>query len=445
MPDSLTIVHTNKSWQTDITGTSCETLLMLLRQCKQNRPTCSFMRKQTLNQSEQGSIADFRIFPFSTLGSMGDVYKELLASLDRRVLRAPCDQFMGRHLALMQKSVEDATAALRRLQDVTRAAQKLRRAPLEVDQQQQQLKTMSARLRRKTAKAFKRMKRRMTQLAGGDEERGGGGDDVFHIADDDADDDNRDDAVQTPDQGVNARKESPKDVILCAEPVSHVASCGDMAVESSASHCAKGLSKVDDKREVEAGIRTTALRDAVIKLKNDPANRGLLELVQSYMRIADDFSSRPLSDQVTVIQAYAADTKAAMSIFATKYASRVTHEQRSILGLVFMEAIDVVVSFVTEKACESTFEATILLGILDCIVSIQASWNDYSLSDLERFEQLLVESLPLWDVANDDTVSACVQHMMTVASKVDGSCEDKAAARTQKLNAFRNLLADEAI
>lgn len=62
---------------------------------------------------------------------------------------------------------------------------------------------------------------------------------------------------------------------------------------------------------------------------------------------------------------------------------------------------------------------------------------------MDQFERLLTTSLSLWDVAKDGVVRACVQDMMTIASKVGGSTE-KGAARARKLDAFRNILTDEA-
>lgn len=54
-----------------------------------------------------------------------NVHAALLATLEPGVLHAHCNAFLRRELTQTQRSVDDAAAALQRLREVTRAAQKL--------------------------------------------------------------------------------------------------------------------------------------------------------------------------------------------------------------------------------------------------------------------------------------------------------------------------------
>lgn len=83
------------------------------------------------------------------------VYAALLATLEPSVLHAHCNQFLRQELAQTQRSVDDATAALQRLRDVTRAAQKLQ---LQSGSESLHLPFKAvSKLRRRVARALKRV------------------------------------------------------------------------------------------------------------------------------------------------------------------------------------------------------------------------------------------------------------------------------------------------
>lgn len=330
---------------------------------------------------------------------MGDVYEELLASLDRRALRVPCDQLLRKSLAQTQQSAEDAAVALRRLQDVTLAARKLR-VPLEG----KQLKDVST-LRRRVSRAFKRARimeravavNRVSVGDEGDDARLSGkhatpclGDGVGPVPPDRGFEEHP--GAEVPELSVSEATvlehdfDSPQKHSDIQEPQKVVPIVPLLAEQCEDVDERNGDSEEPFSKSGEAPDHVPAprLRQALKRVVDDPSASDLVKLGWGNVQIPKDFDTKSLNTQIETIRTLAASINALVCTLASSESSPgAAEDRRSMLVLRFAEAVHFVVHFVTETNARR-FDSNELLGVLDCIGSVRTSCNDPNAS-LERY------------------------------------------------------------